>query len=94
MTQDTDPLIRRLVAITDRAVPYRTVCDRLLNTGQVGAFVDDAGGQQDEPRLDLLLPELGDKSPAVSLQFSYRCAYQRDAVGFRLAAQRTEQAGS
>jgi hypothetical protein len=66
MTENTNPLIRRLVPVTDRAVSYRTVCDRLLDTGQVGAFVDDAGGQQDEPRLDLLLPESGREFPALS----------------------------
>jgi hypothetical protein len=94
MTEDTDPLIRRLVPVTDRAVSYRTVCDRLLDTGQVGAFVDDACGQQDEPRLHLLLAELGGEFPAFSLQFSYRCADQRDAVGFCLLAQRPKQARS
>ena len=94
MTENTNPLIRRLVPGTDRAVSYRTVCDRLLDTGQVGAFIDDAGGQQDEPRLDLLLPELGREFPAFSFQFRYRCADQRDAVGFRLLAQRPKQARS
>jgi hypothetical protein len=72
MTNDTNPVISRLVPVTDRAVPYRTVCDRLLNPAHFGTFVDDTGRQQDEPRLDLLLPELSDEYPAVSLQFRYR----------------------
>jgi hypothetical protein len=44
--------------------------------------------------LDLLLPEPGGESSAFPLQFSYRCIDRRDAIGFRLLAQRREQARS
>ena len=45
MTEDTDPLIPRLVPVADRAVAYRSLCDRFLDARQVRTFVDDASGQ-------------------------------------------------
>lgn len=52
MAQNPDPLIGSLVAVADRAVADRAFGNRFVETSDIGAFSDDAGFEQDKPRLD------------------------------------------
>src|SRR3954454_3590968 len=88
---DADAQIRRFVAVTNRAIPYRAVVNGLLQAGNRQATVDKPGGKNDPLAENARRRTYRGEASCGPLQFQGAAGFECDAIGVRLSPERVEQ---